>query len=41
MKICRLAAKQWPEVEREIDLHCDEIERLITDVSIKDHRGID
>ena len=29
MKICRLVATQFPEVEQAIDGHCDEIEKII------------
>lgn len=29
MKMCRLIATQFPEVEQAIDKHCDEIERII------------
>ena len=28
-KVCRLVAKQFPEVEADIDKHCDEIERIM------------
>ena len=29
VKICRLLAKNFPDVEAEIDKHCDEIERIL------------
>jgi hypothetical protein len=35
VKICRIIARQYPDMQAEIVTHCDEIERLIHETPIK------